>query len=349
LVGADLGTLLDRALTVACNCDPCSCENDGARLGAILGELAKMGRDKVTFIASPPIASFGDWVEQLIAESTGKEGKGILPVVGEPVGEPDVYSNDRLFVYLHLDGDDTYDAQVAALENAGQPVVRLRLRDRYDLGGQIFLWEVATAIASHRLGINPFDQPNVELAKRMAREMVNEYAKTGTLPDDQPAPLTTEVLHTFLAHIQPGDPETGVGRSYIAVQAYVQPTAETDAALLTLRAALRDKLHTATTVGYGPRFLHSTGQLHKGDAGKGFFIQVTADSPEKVPVPDKAGVLTGESSISFGVLKMAQALGDKRALQEMGRQVIRFHLGTDVIGGLKQLTKFLENTSHPAT
>jgi transaldolase/glucose-6-phosphate isomerase len=181
LIGLDLELLLDRALTAACNCDGCNCpvdgDNSGGRLGAIMGALAKAGRDKVTFITSPQIASFGDWVEQLIAESTGKEGRGILPVVGEPLGSPQVYDNDRLFVYLRLDGsaglttgeNETYDAAVDALEAAGHPLVRLRLRDLYDLGGQFFLWEMATAVAGHRLGINPFDQPNVEAAKVLAR------------------------------------------------------------------------------------------------------------------------------------------------------------------------------------
>jgi transaldolase/glucose-6-phosphate isomerase len=335
LVGVDLEMLLDRALTMACSCEPGKWpvpgDNDCAWLGVTLGELAKMGRDKVTFISSPRLANFGDWVEQLIAESTGKEGKGILPVVGEPVGSPTVYGHDRLFVYLRLDGDHPYDAAVQALEDAGHPVVRLRLRDLYDLGGQFFLWEMATAVAGYRLGINPFDQPNVEAAKVLARKMVAAYIANGTLPVDEPAPLTGEALLGFLAQARPGD--------YIALQAYVQPTAETDVALLTLRARLRDRLKLATTVGYGPRFLHSTGQLHKGDAGNGLFIQFTADSHQDVPIPDEAG--SPKSSMTFGVLKMAQALGDKQALLDAGRRVIRFHLGEDVVGGLRLLADVL--------
>ncbi|MBN1582336.1 MAG: glucose-6-phosphate isomerase [Anaerolineae bacterium] len=338
LIGADLRTLLDRALAMAGNCQAGG-NSHGARLGAILGELAQAGRDKATFVVSPPLESFGDWVEQLIAESTGKEGRGILPVVGEPVGNPQVYGDDRLFIYLHLDGDETYDAAVAALQEAGQPVVRLHLRDAYDLGGQIFLWEMATAVASHRLRINPFDQPDVESAKVSARNVVAEFEEKGVLGDDQAAPLTSEALHAFLAHVQPGDPVTGAGRSYIALQAYVQPTAETDATLGVLRRALRDKLQLATTVGYGPRFLHSTGQLHKGDAGNGLFIQITADSPQDEPIPTQAGA--SGSSISFAVLKMAQALGDRQALLAADRRVIWFHLGTDVTGGLKRLTEML--------
>jgi transaldolase/glucose-6-phosphate isomerase len=290
---------------------------------------------KVTFVTSPEIASFGDWVEQLIAESTGKEGKGILPVVGEPVGAPDVYGDDRLFVYLRLEESGAYDSAVQTLEDAGHPVVHLRLKNLYDLGGQFFLWEMATSVASHRLEINPFDQPNVEAAKVLARRMMLEYTETGVVPAGEAAPLTEAALSDFLNQAQPGDPLTGSGRSYIAIQSYVESTAETDAALQSLRATLRDRRKLATTVGYGPRFLHSTGQLHKGDAGNGLFIQLTVDAPQDVPIPDEAG--SPASSISFGVLKTAQALGDRQALLDANRRVIRFHLGDDVADGLSQL------------
>jgi len=228
LVGVDVPRLLGRVGAMASGCESCatSGDNPGAQLGAILGELAKAGRDKVTFAISPAIASFGDWVEQLIAESTGKDSKGILPVVGEPLGPPEVYGGDRLFVHIRLDGDETHDAAIQALEDAGHPVVRLNLDDRYDLGGQFFLWEMATAVAGHLLGINPFDQPNVEAAKVLARQMVAEYTEKRALPSSQSAPLATEALNEFLAQAQPGD--------YIALQAYLQPTAETDAALARL-------------------------------------------------------------------------------------------------------------------
>ena len=356
LVGVDVSRLLERALEAAQHCGPDIAveDNPAARLGATLSELAQAGRDKVTFAISPGIASFGDWVEQLVAESTGKEGQGILPVVGEPLGPPEVYGDDRLFVQLQLDsstelttgGDDTHDAAIKALEKAGHPVIRLRQHDRYGLGAQFFVWELATAIASHRLGINPFDQPNVEAAKVLARRMVAEYTDKGTLPSSESAPLTAAALDEFLADAQPNDPLTGfapasrsaaerTGRGYIALQAYVQPTAATDAALLALRARLRDRYKLATTVGYGPRFLHSTGQLHKGDAGRGHFIQFTADDARDAPIPDEAGA--PESSISFGTLKMAQALGDGQALLDAGRRMIRFHLGDDVPGGLEVL------------
>jgi len=345
LLGVDLELLLDRALAMACNCDACNCpvdgDNDGARLGIILGELAKAGRDKATFVLSPQIASFGDWVEQLIAESTGKEGRGILPVVGEPLGPPKVYAGDRLFVYLRLNGDETHDAAVATLATAGHPVVRLHLRDLYDLAGQFFLWEMATAVAGHRLGINPFDQPNVEAAKVLARKMIAEYMAQGALPGSEPAPLTAKALNEFLSHARARDPSRRLARSYVALQAYVQPTEETSAALQALRKQLRDRFKLATTVGYGPRFLHSTGQLHKGDAGHGLFVQLTADAPHDVPIPDEAGAT--DSSITFGVLKMAQALGDRQALLKAGRRVIHFHLegGDGIATVLKRLAEAL--------
>ncbi len=339
LVGVDVETLLERALTMAGDCKPRNRpkdgDNDGAWLGAVLGELAKAGRDKATFVTSPKLANFGDWVEQLIAESTGKDGQGILPVVGEPVGAPAVYGNDRLFVYVRVDGDGVYDGAVQALEDAGQPVVRLYLRDTYDLGQQFFLWEMATAVAGHRLGIHPFSQPNVEAAKVLARKAVVNYKETGQLPKDEPAPLTGAALEKFLTQAETRIPAAGSRRSYVALQAFVQPTDEADAALLALRSALRTRLRLATTVGYGPRFLHSTGQLHKGDAGHGLFIQFTSDAKEDLAIPDEAGA--SASSIAFGVLKMAQALGDKRALENAGRRVIRFHLGTDVLAGLNKL------------
>jgi len=349
LLGMDLPRLLARATEAARRCGPAvpPGENPGAWLGCILGELAKAGRDKATLVASPLLAPFGDWVEQLIAESTGKEGRGILPVVGEPLGPPNAYGDDRVFVYLRLHRDDTYDAEMAALERSGQPVVRLGLHDAedevYDLGQQFFIWEMAIAVAGYRLGINPFDQPNVESAKARARDMVAAYQKTGSLPSESPALSAGgisvygeisarspgEALNAFLAEAQPG--------AYVALQAYLQPTAETDAALLALRTRLRDALRLAVTVGYGPRFLHSTGQLHKGDAGRGLFIQFTADDPADAPIPDEAG--KPASSISFGVFKTAQALGDRQALLDAGRRVIRVDLGKDVGGGLRRLTQ----------
>jgi transaldolase / glucose-6-phosphate isomerase len=330
LVGVDLDQLLERAATAAANAASCNCpvqgDNNAGRLGAMMGELARNGRDKLTLLASPAIASFADWVEQLIAESTGKDGRGILPVVGEPVGPPAYYGDDRFFVYLQLEGDNAYDEAIAALVEAGQPVVRLHLRDKYALGGQFFLWEMATAVAGYRLGIHPFDQPNVEAAKILARQMVTTYKDTGQLPDGATTPVSAAALHDFLSQARPGD--------YIALQAYIHPTAATDVALQSLRTQLRDRYRLATTVGYGPRFLHSTGQLHKGDGGNGLFIQLTA-SAEELPIPDEAG--QKNATMSFGLLKQAQALGDAQALRDAGRRVIRFDLGRDVDHNLQKL------------
>ncbi len=344
LIGMDVRTLLERAVTMQQRCAPThqASDNPGAWLGVVLGELAKAGRDKATFVTPPAVASFGDWVEQLIAESTGKEGKGILPVVGEPLGTREVYGDDRVFVHLKLEGDDSHTAALQVLEQAGHPLVTLSLSDVYDLGAQFFLWEMAIAVAGQRLDIQPFDQPNVESAKVLGRRMVAAYAETGALPAQ--TPLLTEdgvglygevsgdslqgVLAAFLRH-------AGAG-SYIALQAYVPPDEETDAALLALRTTLRDSLKVATTAGYGPRFLHSTGQLHKGDAGNGLFIQFTHDPPADVAIPDRAG--QPDSSITFGVLALAQALGDAEALRENGRHVLRLHLHDDVVGGLRAIT-----------
>jgi len=349
LIGVDVQTLLDRAMTMACNCEACNCpvvgNNNGGRLGAVLGELAKAGRDKITLVSSPQIAGFGDWVEQLIAESTGKEGKGILPVIGEPMGLPANYGEDRLFVYVRLEGDETQDAALAELERSGNPIVRLSLRDLYDLGGEFFLWEMAVAVAGHRLGINPFDQPNVEAAKALARQITAEYREKGSLAVETPALSGDDItVYGEIAGGTPGEALVGfLGKAhagaYIALQAYVLPTAETDEALQALRTRLRDRFRLATTLGYGPRFLHSTGQLHKGDADRGLFLQFTADDPRDVGIPDEAG--SPASSMSFGVLKAAQAIGDRQALVNSGRKVIRFHLGRDIVGGLKRLAEAL--------
>jgi transaldolase/glucose-6-phosphate isomerase len=335
LVGVDLETLLDRALLMACSCQPsnagCGSDNAGALLGAALGQLAIAGRNKLTLVLSDSIASFGDWIEQLVAESTGKEGKGILPVIGEPLGPPEAYGNDRVFVNLRLNGDPSHDTSLQRLREAGHPTIRLGLRDRYDLGGQFFLWEMATAIAGHVMQINPFDQPTVEASKRRAREMIDRYEREGELPEGLRSPLSGEVLLSFLDQSRPGD--------YVSLQVYAQPTPKLDQALQTLRTRIRDRYKLATTVGYGPRFLHSTGQLHKGDAGNGLFIQLTDDSAQDVSIPDQAG--SALISISFGILEAAQALGDQQALRDADRRVIRFHLRTDVIGNLEKLIETL--------
>ncbi|MGD0110434.1 MAG: glucose-6-phosphate isomerase [Armatimonadota bacterium] len=343
LAGVDIGRVLESGVRAmnASRAQVPPRRNLGLWLGVVIGEAARAGRDKATFVLSPEMASFGDWLEQLLAESTGKEGTGVLPVVGEPLGNPEVYGSDRLFVQLRLWDDAGDDGALEAIEQAGHPVLRIWLRDTYDLGGQFFLWELATAVAGQRLGINPFDQPDVDSAKEKAREMAKAYSQTGALPAEQPAAAwgsiqgygelagdsPRDALRSFIAGAR--DP------SYVSLQAYVQPTVETDASLASLRMAIRDESGLAVTVGYGPRFLHSTGQLHKGDAGRGLFIQLTADDAQDAPIPDEAG--SPASSLTFGVLKAAQAMGDRQALADAGRRVIRFHLGGDVVAGIRRL------------
>jgi transaldolase / glucose-6-phosphate isomerase len=341
LVGVNLDELLERGSSMAANSMLCDCDKIGhnlaARLGVVLGRLGLAGRDKVTFISSAAIAGFGEWAEQLIAESLGKEGKGILPVVGEQVAGGELYGNDRLFVHLRLDGDRTQYQAVAKLADSGHPVITLRLKDVYDLGGQFLLWEVATAIAAYFMAINPFDQPDVEAAKIKAREIVAEYSSTGHLPGGDLLGPEADALAEFLTQAQPGD--------YIAIQAYARATPELDKGLRALRQKIRTHLSTrlghypATTIGYGPRFLHSTGQLHKGDRGNGMFIQLVSDAVNDVAIPDEAGA--AESSMSFNVLKKAQALGDARALRAARRRVIAFDVGQNPAEAINSLTNDL--------
>mgnify|MGYP005832275485 CR=1 FL=1 len=345
LIGVDLPRLLDRALTMAQAAHYCvpTAENPALALGAALGELALAGRDKVTFFASPSVVSLGTWLEQLLAESTGKHGKGLVPVEGEPPAGPEGYGQDRFFVYLRLEGDDNeaLDKAVDRLEAAGHPVAHIRLECKENLGGEFFRWEMATAAAGAALGINPFDQPDVELAKRKARELMAAFQKTGRLPAEEPALTDGDLqvfgeagsaaslaaaLQAFLEQARPGD--------YVALMAYTPYGGEIEAGLGRLRLALRDRLRLATTVGYGPRFLHSTGQLHKGGPNTGLFIQITHAPEADVAIP-------GEP-YSFGTLIAAQAQGDYQALRERGRRLIRFHIKGDVAGGLRQIEEALQ-------
>lgn len=353
LTGVDLTMLMQRATAMVRNNRQeehlSTGTNSAAWLGCLLGEAARAWRDKMTLLLSPQIESFGTWVEQLVAESTGKEGKGIVPVHGEPAGSLASYGDDRIFIHLRLAGDTTHDAFVAALTAAGHPVVQLQLKDVYDLGGEFFRWELATAIASWRLQLNPFDQPDVESAKIQARKMMDEFIRTGALPAPKPvlqagalaayadfaAASLPALLQRFLAKSHAGKP-----RSYIALQAYVAPSPQIDRALADLAGLLRDRTGLATTIGYGPRFLHSTGQLHKGDAGHGLFIQMLAEMPKDAPIPEQPG--ENSSSFSFAVLKMAQALGDRQALIDGRRPVLRFDLGTDIVDGLRRLSSEVE-------
>lgn len=271
LLGVDLDILLERAILMARRCGPAVSpeQNPASLLGAVMGILSEAGRDKITLITSPKIASFGLWAEQLLAESTGKEGKGLVPVAQEPPAVPSQYGHDRLFVCLRLDGDanDTIDRHVALLKQAGHPLVQLRLRDRYDLGAEFFRWELATAIAGHCLEIHPFDQPNVQESKDNTKRILGQVEREGHLPRLD----NSLTLDELCSRIKPG--------FYVAILAYLRPSAKIDAALRALRKRIMGRYGVATTAGYGPRYLHSTGQLHKGGPPAGIFIELTETSP----------------------------------------------------------------------
>jgi glucose-6-phosphate isomerase len=357
LIGADIKKLLKRAARMAARCKPTigplPGDNAAARLGVIMGQLADSGRDKITFITSAPLVCFADWLEQLIAESTGKAGKGILPLVGEEIMPPAGYAADRFFVYLRLQDDHTHDHAVRDLITAGHPVVEIVCRDVYDLGGEYFRWEMATAVAGWRMGIQPFDQPNVEAAKILARDMLAEYAMKGKLP--QPSVKFAVAGMKIYAETNAGDFNSlwreyagddgegfrNRGNEYVAIQAYIRPDKNAWQALQKIRTAMQRKYKTAVTVGYGPRFLHSTGQLHKGDAGKGLFIQIVSRMDKDAPIPDMAGA--DPSRMSFGTLITAQAFGDRQALLAGGRRVITFLLDTDQETGYAALSELLAN------
>jgi len=286
-------------------------ENPGAWLGAVMGVLAQQGRDKLTLVTSPSIGSFGLWVEQLIAESTGKEGLGIIPVAGEPLASPNHYGGDRLFVYLRLDGDenDESDRAVQAIQESGQPLVRLNLRDKYDVGAEFFRWEMATAVAGSILGINPFDQPNVQAAKDMTDSVLGQFERSGELP---PMGVSSS-LGDLLSQAGPGD--------YLVIMAYIRQTPQVDQALDDLRRKVTERHGIATTMGYGPRFLHSTGQLHKGGPGSGLFLQLTGEHAHDLTIPG--------APYSFGVLADSQAVGDLQALLASRRRAVRVDLGSN--------------------
>ncbi|MEW5843957.1 MAG: glucose-6-phosphate isomerase [Bacteroidota bacterium] len=348
LVGIDAEKILERAESAGVESKN---ENSASGiLGAMMGTLANVNVDKVTFITSPQINPFGAWVEQLIAESTGKIGKGILPVESETVESPEFYSNDRLFVYIKLKNDSIFDSKVKKLKAAKFPVIEIVWNDLYDLGAEYMRWELATAIASWKIKIQPFDQPNVEAAKVLAREMLKAYKEEGKLPSLNPVVKENEITaygdaagsnikEAFNKFLEVLADKRSVPLKYLCLQAYLTPDEKTTEALQELRTNIQKKYKTTTTFGYGPRFLHSTGQLHKGDAGNGLFIQFTSGIKEDAAIPDEAGKT--ESSISFGVLISAQSLGDYHAQVDNKRKVIRFDLGNDVLGGIKKLTGFI--------
>ncbi len=346
LMGIDVNELLARALRMmhACASSVPAKENPGLTLGAALGELAvKSKRNKVTFLVPEALSPLGMWLEQLLAESTGKEGTGLLPVAGEPVGEPGVYGPDRVFVHIQMKDktDHSLEQSVSSLKKAGQPVITIHLDDLLDLGQEFFRWEFATATAGAILGINAFNQPNVQESKDNTNRLLGIVRERGQLPEEKPSliknPLKLyfdekaatgpEMFKQFLAQAHPGN--------YLALMAYIPENPANDKALQEIRIMLQDRLHIATTLGYGPRFLHSTGQFHKGGPNTGLFLQLTADDATDVPIPG--------APYTFGIFKQAQALGDMEALQKHKRRVGRVHLGSDVNQGLLILKEDLKS------
>jgi transaldolase / glucose-6-phosphate isomerase len=350
IMGVEVERLLDRTelMVHSCAASVPAEQNPAVLLGAILGTLAVAGRDKVTLIASPGISSIGAWLEQLIAESTGKHGKGMIPVDGEEVGSPDVYGDDRLFIYLRLNSaaDPSQDAAVDALERAAQPVVRIDVADIYDIGQEFFRWEMAVAIAGAIIGINPFDQPDVEASKVATRALTSGFERTGALPDD--APIYQESGISLFTDARNADAlETALGGNrslagylrahlnrleegdYFAILGFLAMNQTHRAALQAVRHLVRDRKRAATSLGFGPRFLHSTGQAYKGGPNSGVFLQITCDDANDIPVPGQR--------YSFGVVKAAEARGDFAVLVERQRRALRVHLGADVTAGLTVL------------
>jgi transaldolase/glucose-6-phosphate isomerase len=324
-------------------------KNPGVLLGAILGVAANHGRDKLTIITAKELFDLGAWLEQLIAESTGKIGKGIIPVDREAIGKPGVYGSDRVFVYLKLKGKGNarQEAAVAALEKAGQPVARITLPNLYNLGQEFFRWEMATAVAGSIIGINPFNQPDVEASKAETRKLTSEYEATGKLPDETPF-FSADGIELFAdeknAAVLRGGAKladvlraqlgrAGVG-DYFGLLAYIPMNAEHEKAMQAMRTGVRDKKKIATVLGFGPRFLHSTGQAYKGGPNTGVFLQITCDDAVDLPVPGQ--------KYTFGVVKAAQARGDFAVLAERGRRALRVHLGKNVKSGLAKLNKAMQ-------
>jgi transaldolase/glucose-6-phosphate isomerase len=349
LAGYDVAGILDRAINAMhANAQTVAAfDAPGVRFGAAIGSLAKNGRDKLTIVAHPAVRAFGAWAEQLIAESTGKSGIGIVPVDGEPLGEPRAYGEDRVFAYVgsNLPDDDETVARLAELENAGHPVIRLSMGEKLDIGEQFYTWEIATAAAGAVLGIDAFDQPNVQESKDNTKRLLGEFASAGSFSEPEPRVRTNDVLVYPLSgshgaalgtdlqsavaaiaeQIKPGD--------YVAFNAYVPMDEDDEAALQRCRTTVRDALHVATTVGFGPRFLHSTGQLHKGGSNEGVFFQVTYDPPFDLPIPGMVG---------FRTLQRSQALGDFESLDKRNRRGIRVHFPGDPKAGLEALASALE-------
>ncbi|MGO9324317.1 MAG: bifunctional transaldolase/phosoglucose isomerase [Terracidiphilus sp.] len=351
-IGLDVEKLLAEAAKAAASAKLPVAENPGAQLGLLLGTAANAGRDKITIFTSPEIADLGAWLEQLIAESTGKQGKGITPVDREAIGAPEVYGKDRVFAYVRLKNtaDASQDAKVAALEAAGHPVVYFEITDLYEIFGQFFTWEIATAVAGSVIGINPFNQPDVEAAKIETRALTTEYEKSGKLPQRTPfltgkddagttfALYATDAYAAKLKGAAPNQTLAGILRAhldqlaagdYFATLAFLPMFEENEAAIQSFRHKVRDKKRVATCLGFGPRFLHSTGQDYKGGPNTGVFLQITADHADDMDIPGQ--------KYSFGVVIDAQAAGDLAVLESRGRRALRVHLATDVAAGLKAL------------
>ena len=352
LMGLDVAEFIHRSdsMVQACNPRVPAHRNPGVFLGVILGTLAKAGRDKLTLIASPEISGMGAWLEQLLAESTGKDGRGLIPVEGESVGPPGVYGEDRLFVHLRLESsrDRKQEQALEDLKQSGHPVIRISLADRYDLGQEVFRWEMATAVAGSLLEINPFNQPDVEASKTATRDLTHGYEREGSFPRETAffsqggislladeencnllsrasgtAPTAASILKAHLGRLSPGD--------YFAILAYLEMSPRHQELLQSLRRQVRDRFGVATCLGFGPRFLHSTGQAYKGGPNSGVFLQLTGEDPQDVPVPGR--------KYTFGAVKAAQARGDFQVLSQRGRRALRIHLSTPVEEGLRQLCR----------
>ena len=350
VMGLDVAKFLKNTqeMVQACGATAAAEVNPGVILGTILGVAANQGRDKITIITSPGISDLGAWLEQLIAESTGKIGKGIIPVDRERLAKPATYGNDRVFAYLRLASKPhkAQDAAVAALEKAGHPVVRIALPNTYNLGQEFFRWEIATAVAGSIIGINAFNQPDVEASKIETKKLTSQYEATGSLPPDVPffeaagikffadeknvaavrGQSLVDVLKAHLSRLGAGD--------YFAVLGYITMNLANEQALQAIRHAVRDKKKVATVLGFGPRFLHSTGQAYKGGPNSGVFLQITCDDAKDLPVPGQ--------KYTFGVVKAAQARGDFAVLAERGRRALRAHLGKNLKSGLGTLTKAVQ-------
>ncbi len=354
-MGLDVKRLLDEARPMqrACAADVPPSENPGAQLGIAIGVAATcFGRDKVTIIASPGIADLGAWLEQLLAESTGKQGRGLIPLAEEPLGAPESYGSDRFFAYLELDGqhDPSQRAAVAALEKAGHPVMRIGVSDAWQIGQEFFRWEIATAVAGAIIGINPFSQPDVEASKNKTCALMDDYEKSHRLPDETPVfrengialyadarnaaalgrhNTLTSYLKGHFGRVQAG----GKSGDYVALLAYIERNGPHTEVLTAMRSRIRDRTRAATCLGFGPRFQHSTGQAYKGGPNSGVFLQITCDDPADMAVPGH--------SYSFGVVKAAQARGDIGVLVERDRRALRVHL-KDVDAGLAEFSRAVD-------